>query len=158
MKNSPIPAFCHSIEKVGAVGGVVRTTVAPSGDLSLLHDSCTRVQMGPNSRGRAFNQGSIRLVAKSVSGTPYRPGENLVAFSRDPALAIWQAMKPLAEVGARTDAPDAAKIITEAEIILFGLVRALSRRLENSESTVAADAIEADAALGDLGFGGRRRR
>jgi len=80
-----------------------------------------------------------------------------VAFSRDPALVIWQAMKPLAEVGARTDAPDAAKIITEAEIILFGLVRALSRRLENSESTVAADAIEADAALGDLGFGGRPR-
>ena len=115
-------------------------------------------KMGPNSRGRAFNQGSIRLVAKSVSGTPYRPGENLVAFSRDPALVIWQAMKPLAEVGARTDAPDAAKIITEAEIILFGLVRALSRRLENSESTVAADAIGADAALGDLGFGGRRRR
>ena len=29
-----------------------------------------------------------------------------MAFSRDPALAIWQAMKPLAEVGARTDAPD----------------------------------------------------
>jgi hypothetical protein len=84
--------------------------------------------MGPNSRGRAFNQGSIRLMAMSVSGTPYRPGENLVAFSRDPALAIWQAMKPLAEVGARTDAPDVAKIITEAEIILFGLVRALSRR------------------------------
>ena len=81
-----------------------------------------------------------------------------MAFSRDPALVIWQAMKPLAEVGARTDAPDAAKIITEAEIILFGLVRALSRRLENSESTVAADAIEADAGLGDLGFGGRRRR
>ena len=81
-----------------------------------------------------------------------------MAFSRDPALVIWQAMKPLAEVGARTDAPDAAKIITEAEIILFGLVRALSRRLENSESTVAADAIGADAALGDLGFGGRRRR
>ena len=43
----------------------------------------------------------------------------MVAFSRDPALAIWQAMKPLAEVGARTDAPDIAKIVTEAEIILF---------------------------------------
>ena len=51
-----------------------------------------------------------------------------MAFSRDPALAIWQAMKPLAEVGARTDAPDIVKIVTEAEIILFGLVRALSRR------------------------------
>jgi hypothetical protein len=60
-----------------------------------------------------------------------------VAFSRDPALAIWQAMKPLAEVGARTDAPDIAKIVMEAEIILFGLVQALSRRLENSESTPA---------------------
>jgi hypothetical protein len=60
-------------------------------------------------------------------GHPY-PGENLVAFSRDPALAIWQAMKPLAEVGARTDAPDIVKIVTEAEIILFGLVRALSGR------------------------------
>ena len=40
-----------------------------------------------------------------------------MAFNRDPALAIWQAMKPLAEVGARTDAPDIAKIVTEAEII-----------------------------------------
>ena len=58
-----------------------------------------------------------------------------MAFSRDPTLAIWQAMKPLAEVGARTDAPDILKIVTEAEIILFGLVRALSRRRENSEST-----------------------
>src|SRR5580704_18184468 len=49
-------------------------------------------------------------------------------------------MKPLAEIGARTDASDIAKIVTEAEIILFGLVRALSRRLENSESTsVTAD-------------------
>jgi hypothetical protein len=53
----------------------------------------------------------------------------LVAFSRDPVLAVWQAMKPLAEIGARTDASDIAKIVTEAEIILFGLVRALSRRL-----------------------------
>jgi hypothetical protein len=59
----------------------------------------------------------------------------LVAFSRDPALAIWQAMKPLAEVGARTDAPDIAKVVTEAEIILFGLVRALSRRRQNMVST-----------------------
>ena len=58
-----------------------------------------------------------------------------MAFNRDPALAIWQAMKPLAEVGARTDAPDIAKIVTEAEIILFGLVRALSRRRQNTELT-----------------------
>src|SRR6202030_4212805 len=64
------------------------------------------------------------------SWDPCRPGESLVAFSRDPVLAVWQAMKPLAEIGARTDASDIAKIVTEAEIILFGLVRALSRRLE----------------------------
>jgi hypothetical protein len=55
----------------------------------------------------------------SFGGTP-KTWRKLVAFSRDPALAIWQAMKPLAEVGARTDAPDIAKIVTEAEIILFG--------------------------------------
>ena len=58
-----------------------------------------------------------------------------MAFNRDPALAIWQAMKPLAEDGARTDAPDIAKIVTEAEIILFGLVRALSRRRQSTDST-----------------------
>jgi hypothetical protein len=33
-------------------------------------------------------------------------GENLVAFSKDPVLAIWQAMKPLADVQMRLDAPD----------------------------------------------------
>ena len=58
-----------------------------------------------------------------------------MAVSRDPALAIWQAMKPLAEVSARTDAPEIAKIVTEAEIILFGLVRALSRRRLSTELT-----------------------
>ena len=58
-----------------------------------------------------------------------------MAFNRDPVLAIWQAMKPLAEVGARTDAPDIAKIVTEAEIILFDLVRALSRRRQSTDST-----------------------
>jgi hypothetical protein len=34
-------------------------------------------------------------------------------------LAVWQAMKPLAEIGARTDTSDIAKIVTEAEIILL---------------------------------------
>jgi hypothetical protein len=65
------------------------------------------------------------------------PEKILMGITKDPALAIWQAMKPLAEVGARTDAPDVVKIVTEAEIILFGLVRALFRRQENSGSTSA---------------------
>ena len=77
-----------------------------------------------------------RSVECSLWGRSTQPRrENLVAFSRDPALAIWQAMKPLAEVGARTDTPDIAKVVTEAEIILFGLVRALSRRRQNMVST-----------------------
>ena len=76
---------------------------------------------------------SVECILWGRSTQPRR--EHLVAFSRDPALAIWQAMKPLAEVGARTDAPDIAKIVTEAEIILFGLVRALSRRRQNMIST-----------------------
>ena len=103
-------------------------------------------KMGQLARS-AFNQGSISLVAMSISGTPRRPGEISVAFSGDPVLAVWQAMKPLAEIGARTDAPDIAKIVTEAEIILFGLVRDLSRRLENSEST-AINAIRRNGHFG----------
>ena len=100
-----------------------------SGILAQMGPSGIRAQIGPKLRSGTFNKGSIGLVAMSVLGTPCRPGESLVAFSRDPVLAVWQAMKPLAEIGARTDASDIAKIVTEAEIILFGLVRALSRRL-----------------------------
>jgi len=39
-----------------------------------------------------------------------------MAFTREPALAIWQATKCLAEIHARTDAPDVSKIIAEAEL------------------------------------------
>jgi hypothetical protein len=66
-----------------------------------------------------------------------KPGEKLVAFIREPALAIWQATKCLAEIHARTEAPDISKIIAEAEIILFGLVLALVRRSEISGSSPA---------------------
>jgi len=55
-------------------------------------------------------------------------GEILVAFSKDPVLALWQAMKSLAEVNARTDSADISKILAEAEMILFGLVLALIKR------------------------------
>ena len=53
-----------------------------------------------------------------------------MAFTKDPALAIWQAMKPLAAMHIRTDTPAIAKILTEAETILFGLILALVRRPE----------------------------
>jgi hypothetical protein len=55
-----------------------------------------------------------------------------VAFTREPALAIWQATKCLAEIHARTDAPEVSTIIAEAETILLGLVMALVRRSEFS--------------------------
>jgi hypothetical protein len=64
-----------------------------------------------------------------------------VALIREPALAIWQATKCLAEVQARTDAPDILKILAEAELILFGLVLALVRRPGFSES-ISARATE----------------
>jgi len=51
-----------------------------------------------------------------------------VAFTKDPALAIWQAMQPLAAIHLRTDTPAIAKILAEAETILFGLILALVRR------------------------------
>jgi len=62
-----------------------------------------------------------------------------VAFTREPALAIWQATKCLAEIHARTDAPDVSKIIAEAELILLGLMLALIRRsvISGSASVLA---------------------
>jgi hypothetical protein len=56
----------------------------------------------------------------------------LVAFIREPALAIWQATKCLAEIHARTQAPEISKIIAEAEIILIGLMLALVRRSDTA--------------------------
>ena len=74
-----------------------------------------------------------------ASGDDHQPRRKLRRMTNDPILAIWQAMKPLADVGSRIDAPDIVKIVTEAEMILFGLVRALARRLDNSASTLAVD-------------------
>jgi hypothetical protein len=73
-----------------------------------------------------INQGSIDRGHSGFWGSIPNP-EKSVASNRDPALAIWQAMKPLAQVHARTDAPHIAKILAEAEVILFGLVLALIR-------------------------------
>jgi hypothetical protein len=69
----------------------------------------------------------------------------LVAFSKDPVLAIWQAMKHLAEVDARTDAADISKILAEAEMILFGLVLALIKRSEITGSFSATAVGEASS-------------
>jgi len=72
-------------------------------------------------------------------GMPPNSGVNFVGMTKDPVLAIWQAMKPLAEVSSRIDAPDIVKIVMEAETILFGIVRALARRLDGSGSTLDID-------------------
>jgi hypothetical protein len=56
-----------------------------------------------------------------------------VAFIREPALAIWQATKCLAEIHARTEAPSVSAIIAEAEMILLGLMLALIRRSDVPE-------------------------
>ena len=55
-----------------------------------------------------------------------------MAFIREPALAIWQATKCLAEIHARTQAPEISKIVAEAEVILLGLMLALIRRSDIS--------------------------
>jgi hypothetical protein len=60
-----------------------------------------------------------------------------VASIREPALAIWQAMKCLSEIHARTDAHDVCQIIAEAEGILLGLMLTLIRRPDSSGSVKA---------------------
>jgi hypothetical protein len=56
-----------------------------------------------------------------------------VAFIREPALAIWQATKCLAEIHARSEAPSVSAIIAEAEIILLGLMLALIQRSDGPQ-------------------------
>ncbi len=63
----------------------------------------------------------------------------MAAFTREPALAVWQAMKPLAELRARSNMPGISNILAEAETILFGLVLALVRRSEPGGSTLISD-------------------
>ena len=63
-----------------------------------------------------------------------------MAFSKDPVLAIWQAMKHLSEVNAKTDAADISKILAEAETMLFGLILTLIKRPEIAESVLATAA------------------
>jgi hypothetical protein len=61
----------------------------------------------------------------------------LVAFIREPALAIWQATKCLAELQARTEAPDVCEIIADAEGVLLDLMLTLMRRPGSLGSVVA---------------------
>jgi hypothetical protein len=86
--------------------------------------------MEPNSCGHEFNQRSIGLVANVASGTFSCPEKISVAFTRDPVLGIWQAMKLLSEVHVPEDTPDVSSVLAETETILFGLVLALVRRSE----------------------------
>ena len=60
-----------------------------------------------------------------------------MASIREPALAIWQATKCLAEIHARTEAPEVSKIIAEAEDILLSLMLTLIRRPDSSGSAAA---------------------
>ena len=62
-----------------------------------------------------------------------------MTFSKDPVLAIWQAMKHLSEVNARTDAADISKGLAEAETMLFGLIQMLIKP-EIAESVLATAA------------------
>jgi hypothetical protein len=80
-------------------------------------------------------------------GDQLSTGEILVAFSKDPVLALWQAMKRLDEVNARTDSADISKILAEAEMILFGLVLALIKRPGITESFPATAAEGANSLL-----------
>jgi hypothetical protein len=63
-----------------------------------------------------------------------------VTFSKEPVLAIWQAMKHLSEVNVRTDAADISKGLSEAETMLFGLIQMLIKRPEIAESVLATAA------------------
>ena len=54
-----------------------------------------------------------------------------MAFTKDPVLAIWQAMQPLAAINIQADTPAISKILTEAEMTLFGLIRAIIWHSEN---------------------------
>jgi hypothetical protein len=74
-------------------------------------------------------------------------GEILVTFAKDPVLAIWQAMKRLSEVNARTDAADISEILVEAETMLFGLILTLIKRPEIAGSSSATAAGGASGAI-----------
>ena len=56
-----------------------------------------------------------------------------MARIREPALAIWQATKCLAELQVRIAAPDVCKILAEAEQTLLGLMLNLLQRAALSE-------------------------
>jgi hypothetical protein len=54
----------------------------------------------------------------------------LVVLTKDPVLAVWEAMNLLEEVRICSDTPEISKALAVAEIVLFDLVAALVRRIE----------------------------
>ena len=64
--------------------------------------------------------------------------EKLVIITRDPVLAVWEAMNLLEEVRICSDTPEISKALAVAEIVLVGLVAALVRRIE---STIPAGTV-----------------
>jgi hypothetical protein len=58
--------------------------------------------------------------------------DKLVAFTKDPVLAVWQAMSVLDKLRAQVDTPDLSEILTQAETALFSLVKALARHAKNA--------------------------
>jgi hypothetical protein len=81
-------------------------------------------------------------------------GEILVAFSNNPVLAIWQAMKRLSEVNARTDAADISEILAEAETMLFGLILTLIKRPEIAGSISVPTAREGSGVTSPFAING----
>jgi hypothetical protein len=54
-----------------------------------------------------------------------------VVVTRDPVLAVWEAMNLLEEVRICSDTPEISKSHAVAETALFGLVAVLVRRIES---------------------------
>jgi hypothetical protein len=69
-----------------------------------------------------------------------------VAFTRDPVLGIWQAMKLLSEVHVPEDTPDISRVLAETETILFGIVLALVRRSELAGPILGSAAAKSNGA------------
>ena len=59
-----------------------------------------------------------------------RNREKSVVITRDPVLAVWEAMNLLEDVRICSDTPEISKALAAAEIVLFDLVAALVSRIE----------------------------
>ena len=61
-----------------------------------------------------------------------------MVLTRDPVLAVWEAMNLLEEVRICSDTPEISKALAVAEIVLLDLVAALVCRVE---PTIPADTV-----------------